>query len=121
MAIIPTIRVRSIREATAFYTRILDFRVVEGGDEDDPAMAVLKRGEDRLWLSSYTGDGQFGQAVVITTRKIDQLFASFLARGLKAPDDPASPVHQGPIDQSWGTREFYVRDPSGNTLRFVQG
>jgi hypothetical protein len=23
-----------------------------------------------------------------------------------------------PIDQSWGMREFYVTDPSGNTLRF---
>ena len=30
-------------------------------------------------------------------------------------------VHEGPIDQSWGTREFYVDDPDGNTLRFTQG
>ena len=25
-----------------------------------------------------------------------------------------------PIDQSWGTREFYVDDPDGNTLRFIE-
>lgn len=31
-----------------------------------------------------------------------------------------SMVHEGPIDQSWGTREFYVDDPDGNTLRFTQ-
>src|SRR5438477_12190220 len=30
-------------------------------------------------------------------------------------------VHEGPIDQSWGTREFYVDDPDSNTLRFTQG
>jgi hypothetical protein len=29
-------------------------------------------------------------------------------------------VHAGPIDQTWGTREFYVDDPDGNTLRFTQ-
>ena len=28
---------------------------------------------------------------------------------------------EGPIDQIWGTREFYVNDLDGNTLRFVQG
>jgi len=25
-----------------------------------------------------------------------------------------------PVDQTWGTREFYVTDPDGNTLRFRQ-
>jgi hypothetical protein len=30
-------------------------------------------------------------------------------------------VHEGPLDQTWGTREFYVDDPDGNTIRFVQG
>jgi len=29
-------------------------------------------------------------------------------------------VHQGPVDQTWGAREFYADDPSGNTVRFIQ-
>jgi len=29
-------------------------------------------------------------------------------------------VHEGPIDQSWGGREFYVDDPDHNKLRFTQ-
>lgn len=39
-----------------------------------------------------------------------------------SPGNPDSPqgVHEGPINQSWGTREFYVDDPDGNTLRFTQ-
>ena len=36
------------------------------------------------------------------------------------PDAPGM-VHEGPINQTWGTREFYVDDPDGNTLRFVEG
>jgi hypothetical protein len=28
-------------------------------------------------------------------------------------------VHAAPVDQTWGTREFYVSDPDGNTLRFT--
>ena len=41
-------------------------------------------------------------------------------RGLQSPGNPNSPVHESPIDQTWGTREFYVDDPDGNTLRFTQ-
>jgi catechol 2,3-dioxygenase-like lactoylglutathione lyase family enzyme len=29
-------------------------------------------------------------------------------------------VHRRPVDQTWGTREFYVDDPADNTLRFTQ-
>lgn len=27
-------------------------------------------------------------------------------------------LEEGPVNQTWGMREFYVRDPDGNTLRF---
>jgi catechol 2,3-dioxygenase-like lactoylglutathione lyase family enzyme len=30
------------------------------------------------------------------------------------------PIALSPTDQTWGTREMYVRDPDGNCLRFVQ-
>jgi hypothetical protein len=57
------------------------------------------------------------------TDDVDALFRTFRMRGLKTPGNPEAPgaVHEGPIDQSWGTREFYVDDPDGNTLRFIQG
>ena len=57
--------------------------------------------------------------MVITTDDVDALFARYRARGLVIPDRPESPVHQGPLDQTWGTREWYVDDPDGNTVRFV--
>jgi hypothetical protein len=69
------------------------------------------------------GDGTFGQAIVVVTDNVNALFHRFRTRGLKTPGNPDAPteVHEGPIDQSWGTRELYVNDPDGNTLRFVEG
>ena len=124
MAIIPTIRCSSMRASLAFYTGVLDFEHVDGdGDLSDPSFSVLARDGDRLFLSSHTGDGEFGQAVVVTTDDVDALFRRFRDRGLRTPGDPDAPeeVHEGPIGQSWGTRELYVDDPDGNTLRFTQG
>lgn len=122
MGIIPTVRCSRMAASIAFYTRILDFECIEGGQDDgDPSFRVLTREGDRLFLSSHRGDGEFGQAIVIVTDDVDALFRKFRERGLKTPGNPGSPVHEGPIDQSWGTRELYVDDPDGNTLRFTQG
>jgi catechol 2,3-dioxygenase-like lactoylglutathione lyase family enzyme len=124
MAIIPTVRCRNMRAALAFYTEILDFERVDGDDTlDDPTFSVLARGNDYIFVSSHRGDGEFGQAIAVLTDDVDALFRKFRARGLQTPGKPEAPtmVHEGPIDQSWGTREFYVDDPDGNTLRFTQG
>jgi len=122
MAIIPTVRCSHMAASIAYYTTVLDFECVEDGSGDgDPSFSVLMREGNRLFLSSHRGDGEFGQAIVVLTDNIDALFRKFRERGLKTPGNPGSPVHEGPIDQTWGTREFYVDDPDGNTLRFTQG
>ena len=28
-------------------------------------------------------------------------------------------IDSGPVDQTWGTREMYVKDADGNSLRFM--
>jgi catechol 2,3-dioxygenase-like lactoylglutathione lyase family enzyme len=124
MAIIPTVRCLSMRAALAFYTEILDFKRVDGDDTlHDRCFSVLARGGDYLFLSSHRGDGSFGQAIAALTDDVDALFRRFRERGLATPGNPDAPrmVHEGPIDQSWSTREVYVDDPDGNTLRFTQG
>ncbi len=107
----------------AFYAGILDFTCVERVGQGDPAFGVLERDGALLFLSSHAGDGTIGQAIVIRVADVDAVFDAVRRRGLRTPGDPAAPreVHEGPLDQSWGTREFYVDDPDGNTLRFVQG
>jgi len=109
--IIPTVRCRNLRRSLAFYTHVLDFHhSTDGGEPQDDGFAMLSTG---------TGDGEFGQAIVVMVEDVDGLFQKFLSRGLVRPDKEG-PVHQGPTDQSWGTREFYVDDPDGNTLRFTE-
>ena len=123
MAIIPTVRCSRMEASIAFYTKVLDFEWVDGDDDkSDPSFSLLMREGDSLFLSSHRGDGAFGQATVVQTNDVEALFRKFRARGLKTPGNPAAPkeVHEGPIDQSWGAREFYVKDPDGNTLRFTQ-
>ena len=44
---------------------------------------------------------------------VDALHAEFLAKGVK--------IDLAPVDQTWGTREMYVKDGDGNCLRFMQG
>jgi catechol 2,3-dioxygenase-like lactoylglutathione lyase family enzyme len=122
MQIVPHVRCKRIGPAIQFYTKVLDFDCIEADAFDsDPSFAVLCRGEELLFLSSHSGDGQFGQAISILVDEVDELFEKFRSRGLNTPGNPNSPVHEGPVDQSWGTREFYVNDPDGNTLRFIAG
>ena len=113
-----------MERSVAFYTKVLDFELVEADDEPgDPSFSVLSRNGSLLFLSSHRGDGEFGQAIAVLTDDVDSIFRTFRGRGLQTPGNPESPqaVHEGPIDQTWGTREFYVDDPDGNTLRFIQG
>src|SRR3954462_13697149 len=113
MSIIATLRCRSMRQSLAFYTGILDFELVEGDDSlDDPCFSILTRDGGYLYLSSHTGDGVFGAVVAVMTADVDGVFRALRARGLQTPGNPDAPehVHEGPIDQTWGTREFYVED-----------
>jgi catechol 2,3-dioxygenase-like lactoylglutathione lyase family enzyme len=124
MAIVPNVRCKNMKASLTFYTSVLDFVYVGGdGNPGDPSFSLLSREGDQLILSSHAGDGEFGQAIMITTDDVDALCRKFRERGLVTPGNPEAPehVHEGPIDQTWGTREFYVDDPDGNTLRFTQG
>ena len=123
MAIIPQIRCRRFAEAFEFYTNILDFEYVDGDDPTaaDATFCVLSREGDLIFLSSSDGGDRSVMAVMVDD--VDAVFRKVRARGLKTPGDPDAPaqeVHQGPLDQTWGTREFYVEDPDGNSVRFTQ-
>jgi len=62
---------------------------------------------------SFSGDGVFGAVANLLVDNVDALHAEFLAKGIQ--------IAVGPVDQTWGTREMYVKDADGNCLRFIQG
>ena len=116
MKAIPIMRCRNMRESLLFYTRVLDFHIKYAGATADEPVVTIVNGNAEIQLS--VTDGVFGSPVNVRVDDIDKLFQKYIERGLKISGKPNSPVHQGPIDQTWGMREFYVDDPNGNTLRF---
>lgn len=111
----PILRVTSIDAAEAFYCGKLGFRRVfrfsREADGGDPAYLGIERDGVPLHLSSFGGDGVFGASVYIEVDDVDALHAEFVAKG-------AAILH-APAAQDWARREMYVRDLSGNTLRFA--
>ena len=112
MNIIPIMKCGDINESLSFYIRILDFEVLN--PEDEFPYKLLVREGARLDLSSI--DGGIASCVYIEVENVDMLFARFIERGLDVKN--CEGVHAGPLDQTWGMREFYVTDMDNNTLRF---
>lgn len=119
--LIPILSVRDMVEAIRFYTSVLDFRIAFAWPDESPIYAGLMRGADEMHLALATPDGHYGHSsAMVLCEDVDAVFESFKARGLAVPSRAGSPVHEAPLDQSWGTREVYIDDPSGNTLVFQQ-
>jgi len=115
---VPLFLIGDMPAAVAFYTRMLDFELAWGAPDD--VVVSLSRGGDELMLTSLPTDQVSRVNAHLLVADLDALFARWTARGLDQSHRTESPVHLGPVDQSWGTREFYVTDPFGNTLRVVQ-
>ena len=118
MKTIPILRCLNMKEAIHFYTTVLDFNLKDSNASADDWVVDLVNGEAELGLTALEGDQKLGINVYVRVDEVDKLFKKYVSRGLVVPNNPDSPVHNGPIDQTWGMREFYVNDPSGNTLRF---
>ncbi|WP_052266403.1 glyoxalase superfamily protein [Pedobacter kyungheensis] len=115
---IPLFKVRNMRAAIQFYTEVLDFRMTWPDDTTDSPVVDLGHENMELQITTYENDNLYGSVVYVYVHDVDVLFAKFVSRGLKGKT--GSPVHQEPVDQTWGRREFYVTDPDGNTLRYCQ-
>ena len=118
--VVPIIKVRDIRSAIEFYCSALGF-VTDFSYSASPtgsAYAGVSLDGNQIHLSTFAGDGVIGTSVYCYVDDVDALFRGFLQAGLKTPGKLASPVEEGPVNQTWGMRELYVRDPDGNTLRF---
>jgi catechol 2,3-dioxygenase-like lactoylglutathione lyase family enzyme len=117
MKIVPLLKVKNINQAIVFYTGILDFELKYPAAEVNIFSTTLINGEAELQLTET--DGVFSIAVTIFADKVDTLFVKYINGGLVTPEKENSPVHEGPVNQIWGIREFYVTDADGNTLRFA--
>ena len=120
MKIIPLFKCRNMEQALKHYTGILDFRLKYPEASSSDGVVDLVNETAELQLTTSEGEYLFGSVVYVWVSDVDSLFQKYIQRGLDTSGKPDSPVHQGPTDQSWGRREFYVTDHDRNTLRFCQ-
>jgi catechol 2,3-dioxygenase-like lactoylglutathione lyase family enzyme len=120
MKIIPLLRVLDIKEAIFFYTAILDFVLKDPDDIENDWGVHLVHGHAEIQLTKGEEDQKLGIALYVLVNDMDARYEKYISRGLDTTHKKDSPVHQSPLLQTWGTKEFYVNDPSGNTLRFVE-
>ena len=115
---IPVIHVADVAAAEEFYCRRLGFKLVSTWRADaslaNPAYLTIERDRVQLHLTSFK-DGTVGiwtSNVYIFIDDVDDLFAEISRRGVVTASSP--------VDQSWGTREFAVRDADRNVISFGQ-
>jgi uncharacterized glyoxalase superfamily protein PhnB len=120
--VIPSIRVRDMREALAFYTGRLEFTLDRGGE--DATNSSLSRGDARVMIETaadHYGD-EYNSAIRarLGTRSSIALYieaddlAAFHARVKAGGVRVIDPLAERP----WGQEEFTVEDHEGNWLTF---
>jgi uncharacterized glyoxalase superfamily protein PhnB len=115
---IPVVHVSDAAAAESFYCQQLGFRCLAAWRADqslpNPAYLTVERDGVRLHLTSFT-DGTVGtwtSNVYVFVDDVDALYAELSGRGVAAVS--------APVDQTWGTREFGVRDADRNIMTFGQ-
>jgi uncharacterized glyoxalase superfamily protein PhnB len=113
---IPLLHVSNSVAAEDFYCNRLGFRreFAHRVDDAKPDPCYMGVSRDSVWLhiSSFSGDGISGGVANLIVDNVDALHAEFVAKGIRIAVEP--------VDQTWGTREMYVKDADGNTMRFIQ-
>jgi uncharacterized glyoxalase superfamily protein PhnB len=121
--VIPSIRVRDMAEALAFYTGQLEFTLASGGD--DSTNSSLTRGDGHLMIetaSDFYSDPYneaikerlgtpSSTALYIEADDLVEFHSRLRAAGIVRIVDPLA-------SRPWGQEEFTVEDPAGNWLTF---
>ena len=113
---IPLLHVSDSATAEHFYCGQLGFHLEFAhrpeGVNLGPCYLGIRRDGVWLHLSSFSGDGVAGGVANLIVDDVDALHREFAAKGVA--------IDVGPVDQSWGNREMYVRDADRNSVRFIQ-
>ncbi|MFT3949608.1 MAG: VOC family protein [Agriterribacter sp.] len=117
MKIVPLLRCNNLKKSIIFYTNVLDFTLKYPNEAEDEWVVTIINNDAEILLSGI--DGTPRVPILVLVDDVDAIFEKYISRGLVVPNNPDSPVHNSPLDQTWGLREFYVNDPDGNTLRFA--
>jgi uncharacterized glyoxalase superfamily protein PhnB len=121
--VIPSIRVRDMTEALAFYVGQLEFSLDSGGE--GATNASLTRGDGHLMIETAADFycDQYNEAIrerlgipsstalYIEAEDLAEFHSRLKGRATVRIIDPLAP-------RPWGQEEFTVEDPAGNCLTF---
>lgn len=111
--VIPQLRITNAERSLKFYCEGLGFSV-DWRHQFEPGYPLffsLTRHGQTIFLTEHTGDCEPGGAVYFVVPDADACYKEFLSRGISA--------ERKPNDTPWETREFLIKDPDGNRLRFA--
>ena len=124
MRAVPVFWSSDLLRSLAFYTGVLEFQLRYPSYRElslQNGVVDLVCDDAIIQLSIHMGQNPSASSANLElghAEDVDAAFARFIARGLGQSHRVNSPVHLAPLDQTWGTREFYATDPDGNTLCF---
>jgi catechol 2,3-dioxygenase-like lactoylglutathione lyase family enzyme len=108
--IVVDISARNPSDAKRFYQDIFGLDVLM----DMGWIATYGSGQKMSVQISFMSEGGSGAPVPDLSIEVDDLEAA-LARVTKAK----IPVEYGPVDEAWGVRRFFVRDPFGKLVNVM--
>ena len=112
-AMAPVIKVSDIDKSETFYCAVLGFK--NDGKfaltADGPFYLSLTDGRNFIHLSTFPGDSAYGIALYFDVDNVDTLYS-------RLQESDLGEIAMGPTNQTWGRREFYIKDPDGNRLAF---
>lgn len=109
--IVANIATADTAKANAFYQDLLGLDLLM----DHGWIKTFGSSETMTVQVSFASEGGSGTAVPDLSIEVDDL-SDVLARAVKA----GVAIEYGPVDEPWGVRRFYVRDPFGKLINILQ-
>jgi len=109
---IPHLRILDYEKAVSFYVDTLGFEIAFEwrNDPSDPVYMAIRRGTMLVHLSQYEDSGPPGQGrgMTLSVNDIEPWYERLQQKGA---------VFERELQrQDWGSRDFIVHDPFGNTI-----
>ena len=123
LAVHPVLMASDVRRSISFFED-LGFTTSFLDDQDNPRYVGLTRNNVEIHVQWYelssTNKALDRPVYRFLARDVDALYREFSDRANGALAAAQTTPWCAPADTPWGTREFHVRDPSGNGLQFCQ-
>jgi len=108
--IAPELPVSDLQKSIEYYEQQLGFRLVMKMPAGD--YAIVERDEIAIHLFRDSAQSHSPVGIHIFTGQLDELRAELRRRGAR--------LSQEIVRKPWGTRDFRVKDHSGNEIKFTE-